>query len=1301
MATEATSEKPVDVSVTDASLQSQTTASTEPQPQHVQDPSPPTVNGTGSHDEPEKNKAVNDIVDEVVNSAEVSVSGGSDTEASTSKPKDGNHASSSSTLKKPQSFKSVSVNRSFLGPKNAANATSRSETSSPSLTPAAPAVASSSSASKLKLVAKSGSSLGGATKTITTNGKGSGVPDGGTVWNKNKPTPTPETKKFSDEELKKYGIHMADRLRPESQSGQANWADDDDDEWQPEQITWTDGTRITLDNQPTPNPAPAVPVVTASTAPLPIPTTTNVPVPVPTDKPKSPAPALTSGSARASPSVKPSLITSSSGKSLVLKGVPEKPTLVAKAPALPTPVKSPWASLPPVEKASPVLMDVSDHQHPPAPMRGYPPRDPSLGQSATPPPAKEIAADDFTRSPWRDGPTGGNRELYNSQSGRYEPVHDRRGSRHDINHRHPALLQRPMQQHDHQGPAEPSAAFQTSRNSGQDGMPYGRRRNSSNVSGGSGSFAHRLGKLHDMPPPEHSLPAPTQASPARSQHAQPWQPRPSPGQTHAVPQAVPQNVTPVTEAQPDPAAAAIPSEDDVELQKRLMRERRELAIKRRLEEEANEEAARKERIRLKLEAMGPAPERKSTKKDEPKEAPYKRDGPPAGIFTKDDLAAAAAERAIQPSVTSPKKQEISPAMAETNVNGTPPPPTQADKSQLQVGRGGPPPGNQTAQSWPESARKSTERLPSWGTGPQPGPKNVWAAPGNDRSLGNGTFDADLGQLANSEPTQPASVTARPTPIGPPRSTSQGQTQRHEQQPGRLAPIGPPGSGRPGAPPVHGSNVNRRNLWATADIAADDRAIRAEKQKQAEEYRKNLESQGLSTNEVHHGVSETWRGVNVGHDGKRLAGEVLTTHHGERLDRPAAPTWEAPVSGSQHEHARSEAHILRQQLHRQDYRASHGPHDSLYTRAAPMGPASTAPPGPPMVQPRAGSRFFPHHGSRDVRHEEMPAPPRSKSPTPPPPTMDGHPAYDGDVAHPHVSLPPTRPVVKLPPAVTRQTQAPKQATTPVAPKPATFAAAAAAAAAAPISRSTTAALAPGRGANYGGNIQTAGEIKKQENWQEKINSLVRAAPGKPMSVDSSSKYAFDAHANTSATVSLPALSPTGSSSSEFSSITSKEMAEECFDEQEMGSLPLINLPHDVPPALWPNKAAEPNWYPLQTQYRIDALGSESVRFPYEMVNHKSVYRVLTPGMDEPKTVLAPYTPRNRSNPQRQGRGGRGSRGGQRGGRDSFGDHQKTPTISDRPERPDRTTSRGGGRGNFRARSENWSRNSSSLAQPMQS
>lgn len=83
-------------------------------------------------------------------------------------------------------------------------------------------------------------------------------------------------------------------------------------------------------------------------------------------------------------------------------------------------------------------------------------------------------------------------------------------------------------------------------------------------------------------------------------------PRPSPGTTYAAPH----HGNPHAEMNNGPAPHQL--EDDIEYQKKLMREGVELARKRRQEEEAREEAARRERIQKKLEALGP-PQRRRAK----------------------------------------------------------------------------------------------------------------------------------------------------------------------------------------------------------------------------------------------------------------------------------------------------------------------------------------------------------------------------------------------------------------------------------------------------------------------------------------------------------------------------------------------------------------------------------------------------------------------------------------------------------------------------------------------------------------
>ena len=467
---------------------------------------------------------------------------------------------------------------------------------------------------------------------------------------------------------------MATRLQSDDPGKQANWADidDDDDDWAPESIEWTDGTKITLPQAdeapppaPEPSPSPALKEAKALDA----------------AKPRSPAPTQAS----ASPTVKPSVF--GSGRAgLVLKGASEKPTLVAKPPGPPTPVKSPWASLPPVDKVAPVTIEIPQHNQQP-PQNRFNQRDPH-GFHGMPPPAKEIAADDFSRT-WREGPSNTSRELYNSQSGRYEPVNEnRRGSvRNDQHSRGPALLHRPSPQ---DGPAEPSAAFQTHRSGGQDGG-YGRRRTSSNVSGGSGAFARRMSRGHDMPPPHDTLNArrgslaavsdapssPRNYSPSgqpqnqRPYQNQQWQSRASPVISHSSPQSahgqpIPQASSADGQSQPP---SAVLQEDPVEAQKKIMRQTRELAIKRRQEEEAREEAARKERIRLKLEAMGPAPEKKSSKKETPKE----EKSVPIQIQTRDASDAVPVQSKTSALGTNeesqqPKPSSVDPSPADTRLS---------------------------------------------------------------------------------------------------------------------------------------------------------------------------------------------------------------------------------------------------------------------------------------------------------------------------------------------------------------------------------------------------------------------------------------------------------------------------------------------------------------------------------------------------------------------------------------------------------------------------------------------------------
>ncbi|KAI1452766.1 hypothetical protein F4805DRAFT_407145 [Annulohypoxylon moriforme] len=1241
-----------------------------------------TLNGSISDVE---NKQIAEIVDELVNSAEVSVSGGSDTESSKARLGDKNHARTSSSIKKPQSFKSVSVNRTYLASKTSSNPNARPDSATGSAS-STPQPTPSASASRLKLVAKSGSSLGGSTKTLSSNGKPATAPDPNTVWNRNKPVTQPEQKKLSDEELMhKYGIHMAGRLGPEDTKGQSNWADiDDDEEWEPETITWTDGTKITLPHESAPSP---------STIPA---TLAKEPTPAP-PKSKSPVPI---SSATGSPSVRPGVIASA--KSLVLKGAPEKPTLVAKPPAPPTPAKSPWARLPPIEKVPPGQLDTL--------AMGVSSQSP-ITRSATTPTTKEIAADDFGRSGFRDGHAGNHGRLFNSQSGQYDPVPDnRRGSRNEPHGRQPAVLQRPHY-HDQQGPAEPSAAFQTSRTSGQEG-PY-RRRGSSNVSGTSGILAR---KPYDIPPPPESFQSRsgsvTGAESPISVHNQPtprlpvvhpYQPRLSPGQNHATPYYS----SPAVDMQPT---------DDLEMQATIMRERREQAIRRRSEQEAREEAARKARIAEKLKAMGPLPERNSTNKERSNDDSATIPPGAPTDSTHADPGAAVAASSTRPGVDNRANGEARRPLG------------QADKLQNQPMQTSGMSKTQHPPSWPE-AHQHQERYTSWGNGPQNASRNVWGAPGNDRSLGNGTFNPDLGTLPDSRAAPIGDRNHRPAPIGPPRTTSQ---QPDTMSTNRLAPIGPP-RGR-SSNTAQGPESGSANPWKSfaAGVKEDDR-------RRAIDLQAKIDAQ---KNEVSLPMNDDWRnraaGKPVSGAARQVVADTVNNHnegrpsgsfnasvaHDEQLSRPSEEDlarWKGRMPSDYaaareaKEAAARESRPTADDLTRwkgrmpTDYAAAREAREAAAAKVngarADYGRQPTASHSKrtvpsPAAQSRSSSRFFPSARESQFQDDDLQEQLRTKSPTPPPPTADGHPVFDGDSTRPHVALPPARPIVKLPPPT--NSTGPSPVVPSAKPAPISFAAAVAA----PVrGHQQSAAPRPSsRGRGYGGIHQTPYEITSQENWQEKINTLfgknTSPAPVKSMAVDSSSRIALEhSHTYDPATVALPGLSHSVSSlASEGSDYTSREMAEECFGEQEMGSLPTVRIPSEAPDALW--QPAELHIDPMPIKLRVDPMGAEAWRFPApEMSNGRSVIRIWGPFMTEAKTALMKYdNGRSNSNQRRQGpRGGArrlSGRGGQRGGRehsDHPGDHSSHP-----PSRPSTRS----GRGSYRPRMENMASRHASAAAPSQ-
>lgn len=990
--------------------------------------------------------------------------------------------------------------------------------------------------------------------------------------------------------------------------------------------------------------------------------------PLEATKPKSPAPVQAS----VSPTVKPSGFGGRAG--LVLKGASEKPTLVAKPPGPPAPVKSPWAPLPPVDKVAPVGIDIPQSQQQQQQQQNrFSQRDPHGFHGMPPPPAKEIAADDFSRS-WRDGHSNTSRELYNSQSGRYEPVNDtRRGSRNDIHSRQPAVLQRPSQQ---DGPAEPSAAFQTHRASGQDGG-YGRRRTSSNVSGGSGNLARRMSR-GDMPQPLEMLNArrgslaavsdepssPRNYSPSGQQQSQrgpqnqPWS-RASPAVSHPSPQSV--------HGQPEPPAqapAGIQSqpvmEDPIEEQKKIMRLRREQAIKRRQEEEAREEAAKKERIRLKLEAMekelGPLPDAK--KKDAPKE----EKAVPTQIKTRDVSEPAPKSEPVASEGNIESDAKISQHVDSATSHDAKPTDSQSSNQDLRPnGAHGvsassapstqPPQESRSTQSWQNRTATNSERFHAWGAAPaQQSSRNVWGPPSSDRTLGNGTFNPELSMNSSSTPG----------PIGPPnRGNGSYQQGRGREYGSRPAPIGPPNRAN-GVSREQQSRVAASGWTSLPEKLAQEDALNAKQHEAELAHRRDLQAKGLYTDVPQPIIKDHWRPVTMNEDGTRGKAQPVSLNIID--DGSAQPKQEETSTRPIFEEHR---HLDGQTQFKPDPWRSPS---NLNTS--------------PQVR---GSRFFPNN-NRDVRLEDPNAFfDRPGSPSPPPPTMAGHPAYDGDSAHPHVSLPRPSPVVKLPPAVLA----------PIGPpKPASFAAAVTA----PAVPSTN--NYPGR-QDYNQRQTSYQDIRQQPptggsgGWQDRISNLLGRKSSPPKShafaVDSSSKNALELPTSQSfATVSLPS-SVTGDLAADDGSVASKPAAEECFEEQEMGSLPVIKVPVAAPVAAWSMATPQPKSLPKRFLLS-NPTSIEPINFPQHITNNRVTISILLPGQAEPKSVSLPAS-RQRSNPRRGGasRGAtRHSSSHTRGGRarDASGSFPSpnldSASVSSSP------TGRGGHRGHGRGYGSNWNR-----------
>lgn len=947
---------------------------------------------------------------------------------------------------------------------------------------------------------------------------------------------------------------MTSRIQEDGGGTESKWADIDDDEedWAPETIEWNDGTKTDLKAEPA-HPEPPPPI-SQPTAPK---TTTESKEPFsPMEQPPA---------AKEAPKNIPKPVTSIGPNPTVLRlgasaerqartasvsakgSNDDKPPTSSTSPA--PPAKSPWAPIPPIEKASPVM--------PPAqvqPARRTSFRENTIDGYSPPVPPKEIAADDFNRS-WKETQTG-TRELYNSRSGRYEPVPEPRkgsGTRNEQSFRATSVLQRPVAPGEQGGPAEPSAAFQTHRMSGQDGVSWNRRRTSSNVSGGSGSFGRRMSngrldtgqrpyearrssQVNGIPDPslqarehlstESQLPGVAQV---RHGHGPSWPSRdsataPATGQPAPVPPSDGQS-----------GMTQKSQEDALAMQERIMKEKRMEARQRRIEQEEKEEAAKRERIRQKLEAMGPPPDKSKTKSKEspevnkaepsttgPVHSPPKPPVPePSGAPKQYGMMKVHHPDTVKRLVERERGRDKPASLANVRRVSSPSEP----KADAGVTNGLPQPHEPPQpidnfatdqkvedenSQWKGGINVSSTYSP-WAANPKlvgaTAPMtNPWKPLSNDKTLGNGIFEQSLGNFpsrdlnlrnhlgldhsALSPSTQPFPTATRSAQESTTISPLPSPEARHSSY-DALSPIARPGPiGPPRAQHPHWQHDVRTAAWNDFHAVATKREAE-ENERLRNEFQASRESQpSLPVT-----FNETWRQVRTGDQaGQR---QIVGISRSADANAPLPN----PLSSLEH----------------------------------PVGPLpfADAQVRPIASVPIRSSRFFPQATeNRKPVYDDLDY---QKSPSPPPPEeVSTHPVYLGASNRPLVHLPAPKPIVKLPPKV---------AVPP--PPPPTFA------------------------SMVASNTRPASSTT---NWQERINTLFgkkTAVPdkGNALAVSSASKEPLDVPLHiASVSVSLPSNGEAQAGDGELTARQVEE-AEEIFEDREVGSLPVVRVPTMAPPAAW--------------------------------------------------------------------------------------------------------------------------------------
>lgn len=1080
---------------------------------------------------------------------------------------------------------------------------------------------------------------------------------------------------------------MTSRIQEDGGGGkEAKWADIDDEEedWAPEAIEWTDGMKITLTHNepPLPPPQTAQPQTAQPPPAQPPPVQERESPKKPKDEPppveQAPAPEPIKAVPKPTTNIGPNPTVLRLGAnaerqaknaSVASKGTNEKQSPASTSPA-PVPAKSPWASLPPVEKLSPIIPPVQVQRSPRASFKEAHATDKTSG----PAPPKEIAADDFNRS-WKEDHSGAPRELFNSRSGRLEPVSEtRKGSwRNEQNLRTPSLLQRPT--NFEAGPAEPSPAFQTQKSNIQDGAPWSHRRTSSNISGGSGGFGRQLssgrpevlqGHLdnrrgshmngtvdHSIPPHDlsHSKePHLREVSPSHKAPSPSWRARSS-SNANRTTSATPAGPPPPAEAatSDEPAAAAQEVVDPVALQERIMKEKRMEARQRRIEQENKEEAAKRERIRQKLEALGPAPDKSKPVGKEASETGIPEPALPAPTTTASQpppkppvpeptgepkqyglmkvhhpdsvrklVAANEGDKlnekpapAANARHASPPSREAKPDAATTNGS------RRSSEPQVQThGKPTEPNVEESTAQW--GSKLGVSNYSPWtpnATLAVPSPvTNPWKPLNYDRTLGNGIFEQALGGFSPRDLHLRNHLGLEQSPIVPPPATHDRlagpqpfpvssrpaqEIQSLSSLPSpelknvnpipRPTPIGPPSSQQAHWQQQEARRAQSTNAWNNFH----DVAVKRETEENERLIREMDAIRDAPPSALQVNFNETWRQVRTGEQfGQRhLIGITKTADN----ELPPVPN------------------LLPSFDHQNDGLPLPETHSRPFTAR--------------------GSRFFPS-ASEQPKKAAPEDHGRPRSPSPPPPEESNHPAFAAISHRPLVNLPAPKPIVKLPPKIV----APP-------PPPPTFA-------------SMAAAPPPPR--------VPVQPVSAASVWQEKINGLFGKKglneKRNALAVASVSKEPLDVQSHTAAvSVSLPQNLANKVQVGD-GEVTSQQVQEEedLFEDREVGSLPVVRVPNMAPPAAW--VAALP---PSQSRLRSKILKPMQVQTiePYFLgffdkdQSGNILVSIRLPGSDIARTAVLPK--KSGSNGPRQ-RGNFRPRKNTRG-RSEFGNHgfKKSP------------------------------------------